>query len=64
MSDTENVSDGNAVVNSEASASAGNVESSFDLVWLSSMKVYIVCNYFIASFIPLKMNIIVLFYVQ
>lgn len=36
MSDTENVSDGNAVVNSEASASACNVESSTDLVWPTS----------------------------
>lgn len=61
MSDTENVSNGNAVVNSEASASACNVESSTDLVCLSSMKVLIVCYYFIASCIAFKMNIIVLF---
>lgn len=37
VSDTENVSDGNAVVNSEASASACNVESSTDLEHQSIM---------------------------
>lgn len=38
-----------------------NVESSTDLVCLSSMKVLIVCKYFIVSFIAFKMNKIMLF---